>query len=326
MQLRELYDLFDTKQIIKVPTRVTLDRSTLIDHIATTNRNNITESGVLKIGLSDHYLVYCVRKLRGGVKHQHKYITSRQLKNFSQEAFLSDLSEVDWETLVANTQDIDVAVREWTQIFSLILEKHAPTLRRRVSDKYTPWLNADYFKLAKTRDKLKTRAVKSNSKLLMESYKQIRNRLNNLNTQLNCEYFSEKITQFQGDLKKTWKTINQVSKKKSNTTVVPNHTVDGQTIRGKKEIASSMNEYFCSIGNKLSEKIPKKPNPLLSGEYPFETPPLREWSLSICYGGWRLFRNFQIKFGALPQYSKIYLIPLKNILKTFHTPSTKQNA
>ena len=77
-----------------------------------------------------------------------------------------------------------------------------------MSDKYTPWLNADYFKLAKTRDKLKTRAVQSNSKLLMESYKQIRNRLNNLNTQLKCEYFSEKITQFQGDLKKTWKTIN----------------------------------------------------------------------------------------------------------------------
>ena len=73
---------------------------------------------------------------------------------------------------------------------------------------------------------------------LVESYKQIRNRLNNLNTQLKREYFSEKITQFQGDLKKTWKTINQVINKKSNTTVVPNLTVDGQTIRGKKAIAS----------------------------------------------------------------------------------------
>ena len=274
LQLRELYDLFDMKQIIKEPTRVTLDSSTLIDHIATTHCNNITESGVLKISLSDHYLVYCVRKLRGGVKHQHKYITSRQLKNFNHEAFLTDLSEIDWEALVASAQDIDDAVRKWTQIFSLILEKHAPTLRRRVSDRYTPWLNADYFKLAKTRDKLKTRAVKSNSKLLMESYRQIRNRLNNLNIQLKREYFSDKITQFQGDLKKTWKTINQVINKKSNTTIVPMLTVDGQTIRDNKAIASSMNEYFCSIGNKLSEKIPNKANPLLSGEYPFETPPL----------------------------------------------------
>ena len=81
MKLRELYDLFGMTQIIEEPTRVTLDGSTLIYHIATTNCNNIVESGVLKISLSDNYLVYCVRKLRGGVKHQHKYITSRQRKN-----------------------------------------------------------------------------------------------------------------------------------------------------------------------------------------------------------------------------------------------------
>ena len=85
-----------------------------------------------------------------------------------------------------------------------------------------------------------------------------------MNTQLKRKYFSEKLTQFQGDLKKTWKTINQVINKKSSTTVVPCLTVDGQTVRGHKEIASSMNEYFCSIGNKLSEKIPRKANPLLS--------------------------------------------------------------
>ena len=201
-------------------------------------------------------------------------LNTTQLKNFNQQAFLSDLSEVNWEALVADAQDIDDAVRKWTQIFLIILEKHAPTLRRRVSDRYTPWLNADYFKLAKTRDKLKIRAVKTNSKLLMESYRQIRNRLINMNKQLKREYFSNKITQSQGYLKKTWKTINQVINKKSNTTVVPNLTVDGQTIRGNKAIASSMNEYFCSIGNKLSEKISNKANPLLSGKYPFEIPPL----------------------------------------------------
>ena len=103
--------------------------------------------------------------------------------------------------------------------------------------------------------------------------------INSLNTQLKHEYFSEKIVQFQGDLKKTWKTVNQVINRKSNTTGVPNLTVDGQTIQGNKVITSSMHAYFCSIGNKLSEKIPIKANPLLSGEYPFETLPL-SFSLS----------------------------------------------
>ena len=121
---------------------------------------------------------------------------------------------------------------------------------------------------------MKSQAVKSNSKLLMEPYKQIRNRLNNLNAQLKCECLSENFTQFQGDLKKTWKTINQVINKKSNIKIVPNLTVYCQTVTGNKDIALSMNEYFCNIGNKLSEKIPKKVNPLLSGNYLLETHPL----------------------------------------------------
>ena len=100
--------------------------------------------------------------LRGGIKHQHKYITSRQRKNFSKEAFLLDLSEADWKVLVARVQDIDDAVNKWTQFFALILGKHAPTLSRRVSDRCTHWLYANYFKSAKTRNKLKIQALKQN--------------------------------------------------------------------------------------------------------------------------------------------------------------------
>ena len=107
----------------------------------------------------------------------------------------------------------------------------------------------------------------------MEAYKQIRNRINTLNIQLRRDYFSEKNHTISMDLKKTWKTINQVINKRSNTTVVPNLTVEGQTIKGNKEIASSLNEYFCSIGNKLSEKIPQKANPFLRGDYPFQDTP-----------------------------------------------------
>ena len=206
------------------------------------------------------------------MKREHKYITSRQLKNFDKTAFLSDLSEVDWEGLVSQAQDIDEAVNSWTKMFSLILEKHAPTLHRRVSDKSTPWLNSSYFKLVKTRDNLKIRAVRSNSKLLMQSYRQIRNKANNLNRQLKREYFSEKITQFQGELKKTWKTINQVINKKSSTTFVASLKVDGEKISDSAKIASSMNEFFCTIGDRLSKKIPDKPNPLLSNEYSIDRP------------------------------------------------------
>ena len=129
-------------------------------------------------------------------------------------------------------------------IFSLILDKHAPNLTRRVSDKYTSWLNSEFFQLAKTRDRLKIQAVKSKSTLLMDCYKQIRNRVNNLNLRLKREYFSKKISECHGDLKRSWKTINQVINKSSKTTSIPSLNVEGESIKDNKKIPSSMNEFF----------------------------------------------------------------------------------
>ena len=67
-----IYDLFSFTQLIEEPTRVTLETATLIDHIATTCPNNVLESGVLKISMSDHFMVYCIRKLNGSFERTIK--------------------------------------------------------------------------------------------------------------------------------------------------------------------------------------------------------------------------------------------------------------
>ena len=101
----------------------------------------------------------------------------------------------------------------------------------------------------------------------MDCYKQIRNRVNKLNLRLKGKYFSEKISECHGDLKRSWKTINQVINKSSKTNSIPSLNVEGVSIKDNKKIASLMNECFCTIGNELSDKLPEKPNPLLSNEH-----------------------------------------------------------
>ena len=66
--------------------------------------------------------------------------------------------------------------------------------------------------------------------------------------------------------------INQVINKKSGTTFVASLKVDGESISDLAKIASSMNEFFCTIGDRLCKKIPDKPNPLLSNEYSIDRP------------------------------------------------------
>ena len=102
-----LYELFSFNQLIKEPTRVTLDTSSIIDHIATTRARNIVKSGVHEVSMSDHYMVYCIRKFNGAVEKSHKMIKTRKMKNFNEQAFLSDVAGINWEQMLNDTDDIN---------------------------------------------------------------------------------------------------------------------------------------------------------------------------------------------------------------------------
>ena len=59
---------------------------------------------------SDHYLVYCIRKLKGALKRDHKVITTRVMKRFSEIDFLDEVAKVPWEQVVQSSNDINELV------------------------------------------------------------------------------------------------------------------------------------------------------------------------------------------------------------------------
>ena len=114
--------------------------------------------------------------------------------------------------------------------------------------------------MCKTRDNLKKRAIRTKSELLIKSYKHVRNQVNKLNEQLKREYCTHKIAYCEGDLKNTWKTINNVLNKKSKTTNISSISIEGKHISSSAGIAESMNDFFCTIGETLSGKISRAKN------------------------------------------------------------------
>ena len=54
--------LFDFVQLIKEHTRVTSTSKSIIDHILCNVSEKVCQSGVISLGLSDHYLTFCTRK------------------------------------------------------------------------------------------------------------------------------------------------------------------------------------------------------------------------------------------------------------------------
>ena len=88
-----------------------------------------------------------------------------------------------------------------------------------------------------------------------------------MNSRLKREYFIYKLNECEGDPRQTWSTINKLINKRSKSTQIHSLKVDGTVIKDSQSIANRMNNYFCSVGDKLSNKIPDKENSLLKGDY-----------------------------------------------------------
>ena len=80
----------------------------------------------MRFSLSDPFMVYCIRKLNGAVEKSHKTIKTRKMRHLNEEEFLADVSGICWEQMLTETDDINLLVNYWPEMFSLIIEKHAP--------------------------------------------------------------------------------------------------------------------------------------------------------------------------------------------------------
>ena len=193
--MANVYRLFNLVQLVEKPTRVTFETSTINDHIATTCTRNSIKMRVCEVSLSDHHMVYCIRKFNGAFEKDHKKIKTRNMKHCRKNEFLCDISGICWGQFFYQTDDIDVLVNKWTSMFSFVIEKHAPLKEIRVSERYCLWINKDLKSLMRTRNKIKTAALQRKSRILIDAYRQARNRINSLNVQLKRQYFSAKISE-----------------------------------------------------------------------------------------------------------------------------------
>ena len=73
----------------------------------------------------------------------------------------------------------------------------------------------------------------------------------------NAEYYSDLINKNKGNPSELWKTLNEITSKKSNSTIT-SIEADGVLYTETKEIAQPLNTHFSRIGTKLAAKIKEK--------------------------------------------------------------------
>jgi hypothetical protein len=132
----------------------------------------------------------------------------------------------------------------WKEKFLLVADMHAPPVIRRVRSEHVPWLTSEIKTKMYHRDFLKKKAIKTGSTHFHNAYKKARNNLSKLVKDTKANYYNNAINQCNKDPKSMWKTINQLTNKKSKTTKINELIIDQKVTTNPDEIAECMNKYF----------------------------------------------------------------------------------
>lgn len=121
----------------------------------------------------------------------------------------------------------------------------------------TPWITKEILAARKLKNKLCKRFIYNPNDTNENNYKTSRNKFNKTKRLAKKSYYKGKFQESQGNIRQTWKLINEITNKKKQSSDLPdNFMKDGNVITEPNEIANNFNEYFVNVGPKLADKIP----------------------------------------------------------------------
>ena len=262
-KIKSLYELYQLTQLINEATRVTMTTTSLIDHIVNNTPEKICHSGVIHTGISDHSLVFAIRKI-SIIYKQENTLQIRNMKNFDKEKFTKELLKQPWEYVYFFAEDPNAMWEIWKNLFLEVLHKHAPLQHKKIRSNKVPWMTSDIKKLMNTRDNFKRKAILTNNENDWLIFKTTRNKVNIELRNVKKDYYSSKIADQKFNPKKAWKSINSLLGRQNKPTVINELRVRENNFTNNEDIAKGFNEYFSNIGPNLASNID-------SSNYNFET-------------------------------------------------------
>ena len=97
-----------------------------------------------------------IRKISIGKKLKNT-VEIRNVKNFDEKKFKSELLKQQWECVYFHAEDPSAMWEIWKKLFLEVLDKHVPLRLKKV-----PWITSTIKKLINTRDNLKRKAILTN--------------------------------------------------------------------------------------------------------------------------------------------------------------------
>ena len=131
---KDLCDRFCLFNQITEPTRVTEKSQSLI----ASHPERFATCGNLHLGVSDHDLVFAVRKQKIP-RPKAREIEYRSMKNLDEKVLLEEPRRVPWDSAYI-FEDVDGLWDHWAKLYCQVLDKHAPLKKKRIRGDQLPWI------------------------------------------------------------------------------------------------------------------------------------------------------------------------------------------
>ena len=239
-------------QIIKKPTRISNTKNSILDVIFT-NSNFISSSGVGNVNISDHELIYCVRK-KVKVKRNSIDFQGRSYRNFDGDQLVRNFDECDWNEFDQNT-DPDILWQIYDTNIRLVLDTMCPIKNFKIARNRDPWISDDLINEIKHKDFLLKRAKKTKSQFDWLEARLARNTCLRHIRLAKSDLIKNEIDVNKHDSRKFWQNIKTIIP--DSKTSLNHFNLNDEEGNQIPDIQTSdfINSFFASIGPKLARNF-----------------------------------------------------------------------
>ncbi len=244
---RAYCDSLNLFQIVDSPTRPNFknpEKSSLIDVILTNVPHKYSTASIFANDISDHCVVATVRNTKIP-KIKPRIIVKRNMKHFSGQEFLHDLSNYDWEKNYISAE-VDSAWNLFHEGFTNIINKYAPLKKYRVKGRNNAWFSPDLANILHERNVAWAKARKSNQNSDWLVFRQLRNACTLKIRKAKADHFLSQTTHNLNNPSKFWKTIKSLSENSKGQELPSSIVIDSQKLTDKTKILDCFNEHFIA--------------------------------------------------------------------------------
>ena len=145
--------------------------------------------------------------------------------------------------------------KKWKDLFISVCNRHAPLRTKRTRSSKSPWITTVLKKWMNFRDRLKKKAIKTGDPSAWNQFRKTKNQVNREIKSAKKAYYKSAFNSCAKDQRKTWKTVNELTSRKSNKTVINEIQYQGQKSKSQVDVAELLNTFFTEIGPSLSGNV-----------------------------------------------------------------------